>query len=640
MLNEYQSWLSFNDRVINEATRPENPIIERLNFIGIADSNLDEFIRSKNTYIDKNLKLLIFEQTTKIEKICNDLFSELEDKYNIKIIKMEQIRNTPKYIKVKNYFKANLYPLIQPLILKDELPLPYIDDGSMFIITKLETQPKSTSAIIRIPKPELIRMKCDDEVFYVMNVDIIEEFISLFYKNKIIRWNRQFRVLRKVDSLEIDRNKYYIDSVVKALSDRESADIIMVDWDKPISGVEKIVGNAKKRKRSYVYGLSFLKSIKSILSYTSDMVYPKFSPVHPPRFGNSSIFDVLTKTDVLVHFPYESFSATTQRFLNEAASDPNVLSIRQTLYRVSKDSPMIDTLIRAAKNGKNVVVVLELKAKMDEQNNLTIADKLKSVGCNVIFGPTDMKVHAKTILVIRKEGDQLSKYINISTGNYNDETAKVYEDLSYFGKERKKFKIGNDICALFNYLGGCSELDNFKHLLISPYNTRSTIVSHIDECIKNPTESNIIMKMNSLTDPGIANKLIEAADAGVKINLIVRGMCILEYHPNITVKSVIGRYLEHSRIYSFTIGQQTDIYIGSADMMPRNLDRRFEILLPVKNNNIRTDIQSILNRYLEDSTDSYILNSENVYELKQVGEDVTSIQKYLIDKHINYENSI
>ena len=640
MIDQLQSWLKFNYRVLTEATRTTNPIIERLNFIGIADSNLDEFIRCKIINMDKILKNDIIEQTLNIENICDELFIELEEKYGIKICKMEQLRNTPRYTKVKAYFKANLYPLIQPLILKDELPLPYIDDGSMFIITKLETEPKSTTGIIRIPTAELVKFKYEDDVFYVINVDIIEEFISEFYRDKIIRWSRQFRIFRRVDSLQVETDKYYIDGIREGLSSRDFADIIMVDCDKPINGIENIIGSVKKRKRKYVHGLSFLKNIKNIINTTPNMVYSKSKPKIPVRLGSGSIFDTLTKTDVLVHFPYQSFNLSTQRFLNEAAYDPNVLSIRQTLYRVSKDSPIVDTLITAAKNGKQVVVLLELKAKMDEYNNLIMVDKLKSVGCHVIFGPTNMKIHGKTILVIRREGDKLAKYINISTGNYNNETAKIYEDLSYFGKERKKFKIGNDLCELFNYLGGCSELHESKHLLLSPLNLRSKLIEHIDECIANPRESVINMKMNSLTDIDMANKLVEAADAGVKINLIVRGMCILEYHDNIKIKSVIGRYLEHSRIYEFTCGQKNDIYIGSADLMTRNLDHRVEVLLPIKNNNIKITIQNLIKKYLEDTTDSYVLNKENIYELLELDENATSIQNYFIEKYKNDENTI
>lgn len=652
------SWLKFNQRVVNEASRSRNPILERLNFIGIADSNLDEFIRTKfDRY--KHTKRAILSQTKNIEEIYDELLLELKTKYEINISTVEEIKDIPKAYKyLKREFKKNIYPMIQPLVLANELPLPAMADGGSFVISKIDND-GDINCIIKLPDTRLVKIKGVPgyKQTYVLIEDIIEEFIQEFYRGKHIISNKTFRVLRKVDSLNADTHDYLY-GIKKQIKDREQASVQMVDVADGFGEYKGLIpGKSKNRKRKYVYGLSFLKDIKNIIPYSTDMVFQKAKPRAPLSLAGESMFDIISENDVLVHFPYESFNMSTVRFLEEAANDDNVVSIKQTLYRVGQDSPLIKALIKAANNGKQVVVLLELKAKMDEKNNLELTEKLKSAGCNVIFGPIRMKTHAKVTLVVRREGDKLAKYVNISTGNFNDKTAKIYEDLSYFVKERSKLKIGTDLSDLFNYLGGCSNLSEMNDLLISPETFRSGIENEINNCIesktKNPdSEVSIRMKCNAFTDEKMADKLYEASAAGVKIFLVVRGMCIIKpgvegLSDNIEVVSIVGRYLEHSRIYEFKYADKngkavTKPYIGSGDMMQRNLDYRVEVIVPIRTAPLKDQISDIFNSYFSDNTNSYKLlpTGDYVNPLNDGDENSFSVQENYIQHYEDMEKSI
>lgn len=658
-----KSWVQFNERVLNEADRKSNPIIERLNFIGIADSNMDEFIRTKFKD-NKGSRKMIYESTIKIEDVYEKTINELKENYGIAIIHPSELRFDSKmYTKLKKIFKEKIYPLIQPLLLTDKLPMPDIDDGGCFLVSKLEADEKEISGIIKLPDTELIELKVDHPKYrhvYCINIEIIEEFIPVFYKGAKINWNKQFRVYRKIDSLygqQTDTN--YLNSIKAQLSKRKTAKVMLVDVVTNINGIESVIGSSKKRLRKYPYGLSYLKNIKDIIHYNDSMVYDKAKQRTPIAFMNDNIFDILSKNDVLVHFPYEDFKLSTVRLLEEAAIDPSVRSIRQTLYRVSKESRLIKALLKAASNGKQVVVLLELKAKMDEQHNIELTEKLRSAGCNIVFGPLEIKTHAKTTLIVREEGDKLATYCNISTGNFNESTAKVYEDFSYFCKSRKKFKIGQDLLDLFNYLGGFSELDKSNELLISPYTFRNNITKELDRCIeakKNTPEKDVevFIKCNSFTDVKLCDKLYEASSVGVKVKCIVRGMCIIKpgvegLSDNIEVISIVGRYLEHSRIYQFKIDKEIKSYLGSGDLMPRNLDHRVEVIIPVVNKDIKNKINTILNNYYKDNTNSYKLINDTytkpdddliLNKTKETEKNLFSIQQYFIDEYKKLEKSV
>lgn len=659
--NYLTSWLDFNKRVLNEARRSCNPIVERLNFVGIADSNLDEFIRTKFKD-NKGIKKDIHSTTIEIETVYDELLEELKSKYSIAILHPADLRNDSiAYTKLKKVFKNKVYPLIQPLLLTDELPMPDIDDGGLFLVSRIEKMNCSISGIIKLPDTELIEIDVKNSQYkhiYCINSEIIEEFVPLFYKGSKIIWNKMFRVYRKVDSLSGNRNNNYISSIKNQLVQRKNAKVMLVDVVENINGIETVVGSSKKRYRKYPYGLSYLKNIKDYIDYKSDMVYDKSRPRIPISLMGESIFDTISASDRLIHFPYEDFKLSTIRLLEEAAIDPDVKSIRQTLYRVSKESRLIKALITAAKNGKQVVVLLELKAKMDEQHNIELIERLRSAGCNLIFGPIEMKTHAKVTLIVREEDGKLEQYCNISTGNFNESTAKAYEDFSYFCKNRAKFQVGKDLLDLFNFLGGCSTLDKSNELLISPFTFRSEIEKEINDCIEyktnNPTENvEITIKCNSFTDKKIADKLYNASEVGVNVRCIIRGMNILKpgvkgLSENISVISIVGRYLEHSRIYQFIRGENSKTtYIGSGDIMPRNLDRRIEVIIPIKNKNIKDKISDILNKYFEDNTNSYKLINDT-YSLPVYNEITNvisadnkpfSIQNYFIDEYKKLEKS-
>ncbi len=662
--NELESWIKFNDRVVNEASRSINPIIERLNFIGIADSNLDEFIRTKFSKVNdinhKVIRKMIDEQTSKIEELYDNLICELRDKYGINITDVDSIRDNQKaYRSIKNEFYNNIYPTLQPLIMTEELPMPSLLDGASFIITKFNDDNNKT-CIVRLPETKLIKVKGVDQYkqTYILIEDVIKEFIPVLYRKKEIDDTYLIRALRQIDSLNAGHENY-LSYIKQQIKNRENATIQMIDYYGKYTGLKGLITNKEsKRKRKYVQGLSFLKDIRNVISYDKDMVYPKTKPRTPVSFVGESMFETLSDKDVLVHFPYESFDMSTVRFLQEAADDPDVITIKQTLYRVGKNSPLIKALIKAAKNGKQVVVLLELKAKMDEQNNLELTEKLKDAGCNVIFGPIDIKTHAKVTLIVRNENSKAAKYINISTGNFNDKTAKIYEDVSYFVKERPKLKIGTDLTDLFNFLGGYSELSDVNDLLISPKSFRQKIEKEIDSCILSKTlypdkPVSIRMKCNAFTDKRICEKLYEASNIGVDIKLIIRGMCILipgveGMSENIKVISIVGRYLEHSRIYEFSYYAENEKlikhqFIGSGDMMPRNLDYRVEVIVPIRTAPIKNQISEIFNLYFADVTNSYTLVPTGDYILpndNELTEESFSVQNNLIDYYKIREKTI
>ncbi len=662
--NELESWIKFNDRVVNEASRSINPIIERLNFIGIADSNLDEFIRTKFSKVNdinhKVIRKMIDEQTSKIEELYDNLICELRDKYSINITDVDSIRDNQKaYRSIKNEFYNNIYPTLQPLIMTEELPMPSLLDGASFIITKFNDDNNKT-CIVRLPETKLIKVKGVDQYkqTYILIEDVIKEFIPVLYRKKEIDDTYLIRALRQIDSLNAGHENY-LSYIKQQIKNRENATIQMIDYYGKYTGLKGLITNKEsKRKRKYVQGLSFLKDIRNVISYDKDMVYPKTKPRTPVSFVGESMFETLSDKDVLVHFPYESFDMSTVRFLQEAADDPDVITIKQTLYRVGKNSPLIKALIKAAKNGKQVVVLLELKAKMDEQNNLELTEKLKDAGCNVIFGPIDIKTHAKVTLIVRNENSKAAKYINISTGNFNDKTAKIYEDVSYFVKERPKLKIGTDLTDLFNFLGGYSELSDVNDLLISPKSFRQKIEKEIDSCILSKTlypdkPVSIHMKCNAFTDKRICEKLYEASNIGVDIKLIIRGMCILipgveGMSENIKVISIVGRYLEHSRIYEFSYYAENEKlikhqFIGSGDMMPRNLDYRVEVIVPIRTAPIKNQISEIFNLYFADVTNSYTLVPTGDYILpndNELTEESFSVQNNLIDYYKIREKTI
>lgn len=644
-INDLKSWLSFNDRVLFEARRKSNPIIERINFLGIADSNLEEFIRTKFNS-QKSLRKEIIKQTEDIESLFDDIKTELKEEYKINIVKVSELSENKKaYKSLKDHFKKQIFPMLQPLVLKSELPLPDMNDGGIFILTKIDDVARAATCILKIPPNKLIKVKYEENTFVTLD-DIILQFISDFYRGVVVIWSKIFKVIRRVDSLRIDLDNNYIDSIKEQLSKRDKSETVLIEISSNIEGIKNICGNAKTRKRRYVSGLSFLKDIKDYISYNDDMVYNKTKPRMSLSLSNNDIFKTISDNDIMVHFPYESFDMSTVAFLEKAARDPNVVAIKQTLYRVSGDSPITKALIEAAKSGKQVSVLLELKAKFDENNNIRWAEQLSKSGCDIIFGPIHLKTHAKVSLVIRREGDTLAKYVNISTGNFNDKTARIYEDISIFMKDRKKFKIGDDACELFNYLGGLSRKVKTKELILSPNNFRKRILSEIDKCIE-VEGSSITIKVNGLTDKKIIDKLYDASNAGVKINLIVRGMCclipgVVGLSENITVKSIVGRFLEHSRIFRFCYSENPTIFIGSADLMTRNLDHRVETTLPIKNKVILSQINELLDSYIKDNTNSHIMQSDCSYLIPEEvdGVEPFSIQNYLISKYKSLEKKI
>lgn len=646
--DELESWLLFNQRVLNQAKRRSSiPILERLNFVYIANNNLNEFIRTKLSW-NKDLRKKVLDQTLDIEKTYDSIRNELYNKCNINILTKEDIGTYDGYEKfLKKEFMKSIYPLLQPLIVRNQLPIPNIDDDASFILTNMKQKDGDITCILKIPESYLIEIpntkvvsfnkKMENGSTYISSDDVILYFINKVYHGKKIVDSKLFRIYRKINSLNIPLESNYIKGIENELKNRKVSDVMMIDSETKIKKIEKICKCNKTRIRKYPGGFNFLANLYDI-KHTPDMVYEKHDPQTPKEFvENESMFDIISKGDVLVHFPYDSFELSTIRLLQEAATDPNVLCIKQTLYRVSKKSKLTKALIQAAKAGKQVTVLLELKAKLDEENNLKLAKELEKAGCQIIFGPTTMKTHAKVLLIVRKESGKIQKYLNISTGNFNEKTAKIYEDISYFTKDTKKHPLGMDACNLFNHLGGFSDIRKRHEMIIAPNDFRKKFEEEINNLISSKSrKKEIIWKCNAFTDTKMTDLIYKAADKGIKVKLIIRGMCIVKPTKNIEIISIVGRYLEHSRVYRFSDESDSRVYIGSGDIMPRNLDNRIEVLIQVYDAKNKKYLEDMLNYYFQDTYNRhklFVVDGEPVYKRPTTAYNKFNIHDHYFSSH-------
>lgn len=632
-LDRLESWISFNKRVLNESLRMKNPIIERLTYLGITESNLDEKIKSGILPISS-----IKQHTTDIENHYISLLTELKTNHSVDIVNPHDlsISHPKEYKKLKHNFTENILPCLQPIIVRRSISRPFVSSDDTILVTRLHNENSGILSTVRIPNQleHLIKIPGISKT-YVRLPELIKEFSWMLYPGEKIAWQSLVRVLRKVESIRYDSTgelvlsklkKDYVSSIKSELDDREKAGIVCIDIESSLPREEvKVIARelfdcdkTVVRQRNIPHSLNFLKKLPDNIKNIDDGSFEKHKKnIIPLEISSESIFTSIDKHDILVHHPYQSFRFTTIRFIEEASNDPNVVSIKQTLYRINQNSLIADALINAARLGKEVTVLMELKAKFDELNNVDWTQRFKKAGVNVIFGPIELKTHSKICIVSRISENGLKTYANISTGNYNEVTATQYEDLSLFTKSKSTVV---ELSKLFNHLGGFSRLEETKNIILSPYNTRKTIISKIDKCIE--STGSIFIKCNALTDKEIIDKLYEASNAGCKITLIIRGMCCLvpgvkDLSENIRVVSVVGRYLEHSRLYYFSYlkgeDKVEDVIIGSADLMERNLDERIEVLTQIKSPQNVQYIKKIIDIYMNDVLTSYILNSDGSY---------------------------
>ena len=653
--NRELSWLKFNGRVLNEARDKSIPLLERFKFISITSSNLDEFfmvrVASLKDMVHAGYKkkdiagMTAIEQLEAINKDTRALVETQYSTYNrslLPLLKNQGIEIIDRFEEltkeqeeyVDRYFEENVYPVLTPMAVDASRPFPLIRNKTLNLAALLskkdDTKGEVEFATVQVPSvlSRIIQIPATKEGMrsFILLEQIIERNINQLFLNYNVLCAYPYRIMRNADlSIDEDEAEDLLQEIQKQLRKRQWGEVIRLEVE---DGIEKRLLNILKEELSIqqeaIYkingplDLTFLMKMYG-LEGCDELRYAPYKPQRVPQIvPGEDIFEEIRKGDILLHHPYQTFDPVVD-FIRQAAVDPNVLAIKQTLYRVSGNSPIIASLAQAAENGKQVSVLVELKARFDEENNIVWAKKLEKAGCHVIYGLVGLKTHSKIALVVRREEDGIRRYVHLGTGNYNDSTAKLYTDLGMFTCSEA---IGEDATAVFNMLSGYSEPLSWNKLVVAPIWLRKKFLKLIKRETKHAQEGKeafIKAKMNSLCDREIIAALYEASAAGVKIDLVVRGICCLRVgipgiSENISVRSIVGNFLEHSRIFYFHNDGQEEIYMGSADWMPRNLDRRVEILFPVENERLMEEIKHILNTQLEDNTKAHILQNDGKYD--------------------------
>lgn len=621
-INRELSWLDFNARVLNCALA-KIPLNERLNFLGITTSNLDEFISVRFAYVIKNKNKEpykdILKQIHRFIKnqvtVYNDLIKDVKDKgYEVtKVSKLDK----KEYHKIRQIFRTSIFPLLTPILVSDFQDIHNISSGDNCIAVEIKQNLDNVFAIIPIPRIIDPIYQIGDKVVYVE--DIIREFLDELFINKEIKEHGVFRFIKDASfCLSHDDSRFVVDRMNDIIQMRKTSKPIFIETESKMS--DRLINMITERlgvPKTHVHVEETLvdyRRFSKIKILPDKYSYKPFKPKPYEGKGRYSIFSVIDEKDILLHHPYDSYD-TVVRFINHAAIDPDVVAIKQTLYRVSSiDSPIVNGLCKAAENGKHVSVLVEIKARFDEQNNIHVINKLKSSGCHILLGTEFLKTHCKMCVVIKKDDDTYKIYSHIATGNYNEKTSKIYTDLSYFTSKRK---IGFDLLNIFNILSGISTPDSkLQKIAYSPVTLRKTLIKCIDREIENAKrgkKSGIFIKVNSISDPIIVQKLYDAASKGVKVYIICRGICSIVSKKNIYIKSIVGRFLEHSRIYYFYNNNHEEYYISSADLLTRNLDRRIEILLSVTESNVIHKIKDIIRILKKDEANSFVMDEYGVY---------------------------
>lgn len=647
-INRELSWLQFNYRILEEARNKQLPLFERLKFLAISASNLDEFFMVRVASVEDDVldgsnkrdlsgmtpKMqlkAILEETHQFMNLQYTTFQRslipaLAHQHILLLDKENLSENQRQYI--SEYYHLNVEPVLTPMAVDASRPFPLILNKTLNIAVLLDKDGEQGYATVQVPSVlerfiQVPSENSEDRSFIFLEDMIALHLSELFDSYQILSY-APYRITRNAGfDLDEDDTENLLNEVEKKLKKRRTGEAIRLeiahDIDERLYRFLKAELDIKKSAIYYINGpldLTFLFKFYG-LKVPFELKFDDFKPMPSPMFDDRDIFDQIRDKDLFVHLPYEQFDPVL-KFVQSAAIDPQVLAIKQTLYRVSGNSPIIAALAKAAENGKQVTVLVEVKARFDEENNIIWAKKLEKAGCHVIYGLLGLKTHSKITLVVRREEEGIMRYVHLGTGNYNDSTAKVYTDLGIF---TCRDAIGEDASALFNMISGYSEPKHWQRLAIAPLWLRDKFYTLIEREIahsKEGRQAKIIAKMNSLIDKTLIAKLYEASMAGVKIELIVRGICglrpgIMGLSENISVRSIVGQFLEHSRIYYFYNDGEEEIYLSSADWMPRNLDRRVEILFPVDSKEIQGRVKEILQCQLQDTIRASIMNADGSY---------------------------
>ena len=653
--NRELSWLKFDQRVLNEARDKNIPLLERLKFVSITSSNLDEFfmvrVASLKDMVHAGYKkkdiagMTAKEQLEAINKDTRALVETQYSTYNrslvpllhnhgIDILSAYEELNEAQGDYVDRYFEETVYPVLTPMAVDASRPFPLIRNKSLniaaLLMKKGDKKEELEFATVQVPSvlPRIVRIPASEEEnkTFILLEQIIERNIHRLFLNYHVVCAYPYRIMRNADlTIDEDEAEDLLQEIQKQLKKRQWGEVIRLEVEEKID--KRLLGILKEDlhiaqedifKINGPLDLTFLMKMYGIEG-EDELRYDPYKPQRVPQIvPGEDIFEAIRKGDILLHHPYQTFDPVVD-FIKQASADPDVLAIKQTLYRLSGNSPIIASLAQAAENGKQVSVLVELKARFDEENNIVWAKKLEKAGCHVIYGLVGLKTHSKIALVVRREEDGIRRYVHLGTGNYNDSTAKLYTDLGMFTCSEA---IGEDATAVFNMLSGYSEPASWNKLVVAPIWLRKRFLKLIKREMKHAQagrEAFIKAKMNSLCDRDIIAALYEASAAGVRIELVVRGICCLKVgipgiSENITVHSIVGNFLEHSRIFWFHNDGQEEIYMGSADWMPRNLDRRVEIMFPVENEKLMDQVRHVLSTQLADNTKAHVLQPDGKYD--------------------------
>ena len=673
--NREMSWISFDERILEDARDKNLPLFERLKFLSISASNLDEFFMVRVASVRDMMKagierkdiagLTPKEQLKLIIPKTHELMTAQYNTYNrsllpaLSAIGLEVITSYEKLTEeqgraVDRYFDEDVYPVLTPMAMDSARPFPLITNKALnigLLIRKKDAKKEDELefATVQVPSvlPRIYELpEQNDEIHRVI---LLEEIIrrnigKLFMGNEVI-CAYPYRVTRDAD-MEIDEDdaEDLLKEIQRQLKKRRWGQVIRLEVEENINKkLLKILKEELEVKEDNIYmfngplDLTFLMKMYGMKGF-DDYKVPGYTPAAVPALMNDqTIFENIRRQDILLHHPYMTIDPVVD-FIRQASVDPQVLAIKMTLYRVSGHSPIVAALAQAADNGKQVTVLVELKARFDEENNIVWAKQLEKAGCHVIYGLLGLKTHSKIALVVRKEEDGIRRYVHLGTGNYNDSTAKLYTDC---GILTCNAEIGEDATAVFNMLSGYSEPSRWNHLIVAPLWMKKRFLSMIDREAENARqgkEGHIIAKMNSLCDPDIISALYAASAAGVKIELIVRGICCLKtgiegVSENITVRSIVGNFLEHARIFYFYNNGAEEVYMGSADWMPRNLIRRVEIVFPVLDPEVKKQVMHIVEIQLEDTLKARILQPDGTYERVDLrGKEKICAQDYFCEE--------
>ena len=651
-VNRELSWIKFDDRVLSEARDKNLPLFERLKFLSITSSNLDEFYmvrvgtlmdqmessevvrENKTNMTSKEQVKAIIDATRELDikkaVIYEQLMGELEPQ-GIRIINFNRLSNEEGRL-LEQYFDAHIAPFLSPMVIGKQQPFPFLANKQLYAIVLLTSQKgKKKTGIV----------PCSNSVFkrlieiptrpgcFMLSEELILHFISKLYPKYTIREKSIMRVTRNadIDAHDLyDEDMDYRDMMEQLIKKRVRLDPVRVELSRKINDEAKQeLSNFLEIGTSHIINvktpldLSFVFTLQNYLRDQKELFYEKRSPRETPALSmHESILSQVEKKDVLLSYPFESMKPFI-KMLNDAAEDPDVVSIKMTLYRVADRSKIIDALIEAAENGKEVVVLVELRARFDEANNIEMSHRLEDAGCQILYGLGDYKVHSKLCLITQKKGDSYAYITQIGTGNYNEKTSRLYTDLSLITANQA---IGADAAKVFLALQQGETVDEVSELLVAPKCLQNKVLEMMEEQIANKKagkEAYIGVKINSLTDKVLIDKMIEASQTGVKIDLIVRGICCLrvgipEVSENISVRSIVGNFLEHSRIFYFYNDGNPEVFMGSADWMPRNLDRRVEIVFPVIEEELKEKALHILHVELEDNVKARVMQPDGTYE--------------------------